>query len=153
MKISSSLIYYKDHNKVYNLVLKKDFESFEKAFEIIENEIHEGVNRFKEDAEFYPEKNLSFWYFSPKYDVVSVIASIFSRKEPNKIFVFLSDLDKDFIKISSRCQEGKIHLGDLLQKCIEGFENAKAGGHPQAAAGTFLKKDLTKFKERLLENL
>jgi len=155
-KINSALIYSRpDFTKVYDLILKKDFELLEKEHEIIEKEISKWEEKFKTDAEFYSEKNLYFWYFNPSYGITATIAGILSRKEPDKIFIFASDIkDKNvFVKISSRYQKGDVNLGKLLKKCIEGFENANAGGHFKASAGIFMKKDLEKFKEKLLLNL
>jgi nanoRNase/pAp phosphatase (c-di-AMP/oligoRNAs hydrolase) len=44
-------------------------------------------------------------------------------------------------------------LGEVLKKCIEGFEDSTAGGHDRAAGGDFPKKYLEEFKSRLIKEL
>jgi len=41
----------------------------------------------------------------------------------------------------------------MLKKCVEGFEEANAGGHDRAAAGGFPVKYLDEFKARLILEL
>ena len=53
------------------------------------------------------------------------------------------------IEISSRRQDGKVNLPQLLNKCITGFPNSEAGGHIKAAGGTFPEEYLEEFKKRL----
>ncbi|OYT36561.1 hypothetical protein B6U91_00995, partial [Candidatus Pacearchaeota archaeon ex4484_71] len=71
-----------------------------------------------------------------------------------KIFILASNSSrKNFVKLSSRCQSGRVNLNLVLQKCVKGFEDASAGGHPKASAASFPKRYLEEFKRRLLENI
>jgi single-stranded DNA-specific DHH superfamily exonuclease len=152
-RISSALIYFKrKEKKVYDLVLKGKLKQLEKYREIVEKEIKTLVERFKSEAQFYPEQNLYLYQAHPKFSVTSVVTTILSAKEPEKTFVFISDIndEPDFYKVSSRRQDGKEDMGQLMKKGISELENATAGGHVPAAAARFMKKDLEKFKENLL---
>jgi single-stranded DNA-specific DHH superfamily exonuclease len=155
--IANSLIYYyPDLKKVYDLVLKEDTSSFNKADKIIRKEIEVWIEKFKEEAEYFPEQRLYFAYGNPKYNIVSVVASKLSDEEfRESTVIFISDIGdkKGFVKLSARNQTGKVDLGKLLKKCVEGFENANAGGHVKASAGVIMKKDLSKFKDRLLSEI
>ncbi len=155
--IDSSLIYYKpDIKKVYDLVLRKDLDSLEEVGEIIEKEIRKGISKFKSEAEYFPEKKLYFYYANPKYRIARIIATKISSEEfPESTIIFLSDKSNDanHLNINSRNQTGKVELGKVLKKCIEGFENSTAGGHDKASGGDFPKKYLNEFKKRLLEEL
>lgn len=155
--IADALIYYyPDYAKVYDLVLKKDWISLENAKKVIEEEKIKWIKKFKEEADYFPDVNLYFYYANPKYRISSKISSILSKNYfPNDTLIFASDiLDKEgFVKLSARNQTGKIDLGVLLKKCIEGFNDAVAGGHPKASGGSFPKKYLNEFKRRLLEEL
>ncbi|MEK6913757.1 MAG: DHH family phosphoesterase, partial [Nanoarchaeota archaeon] len=153
-KLSSALIYLKrKKKKVFNLIFNNKLKRLSKYHEIIEAEIKEGVEKFKKEAEFYPEKNLYFYYGNPKYSVTSTIATFLSVKEPDKTFVFVSDIndEPDFIKVTSRNNNGRENMNLLMKKGIRELENANGGGHVPAAAARFLKKDLEKFKENILK--
>lgn len=156
-KISGALIYYAPNfKKVYDLVLKGNLNKLEKVSLIVGKEINEWVEKYKKDAEFFPEKKLHFYYGNPKYRIASTIASITSDKffrEDTIIFISNSLDQKGFVKVSARNQTGDVDLGKLLKKSIDGFENADAGGHVKASASTFPKKYLDKFKENLLREL
>ena len=156
-KIANSLTYYKkDLRRVYELVLEEDFDSFEKADRVIGDEIKRWVVKYKDEAEYYPKKNLYYLYATPDYSITSAVVSIISNKElPNDTLIFISDdlMNEGFVKMSARNQTEKIQLGKILKKCVEDFEDSNAGGHDKAAAGGFPKKYLNLFKERLLEEL
>ncbi|MEK6827579.1 MAG: DHH family phosphoesterase [Nanoarchaeota archaeon] len=152
-KISSSLIYLKGkEEKVFRLILKNKLSCLEKYQKIVDEEIKNLVEKFKSEAQFYPEQNLYLYQAHPKFSVTSVVTTILSTKEPEKTFIFISDIEDEpeFLKVSSRHQNGKEDMGQLMKKGIEGMENATAGGHIPAAAARFMKKDLEKFKENLL---
>ena len=155
--ISGALIYYQpDFRKVYDLVLKKDLEKLKKANKIITEEVSKWIEKSKKEAEYFPEKKLLFEYANPKYNITSTVAGILSDKDfRGDTVIFISDLKdkKGFVKLSARNQVGNVDLGQLLKKCVEGFENSSVGGHKKASAGTFPKKYLNEFKERLLREL
>ncbi len=153
-KIDNSIIYYKPNiKKVYDLVLKKDLKSLDKANKIIEKEILETEKRYLKEADYFPKKNLFFGFINSKHGMVSAIISRISNENPDKIFLMAGDLEgkKDFIKASARNQAGNIDLGGVLKKCVEDFKDSSAGGHIQAASCTFPKKYLNEFKKRLLK--
>ena len=156
-KIANALIYYSpEFRKVYDLVLKKDFKKLEKADEIIQEEIVNWKDEFRKEAEYFPKKNLYFYYGNPKYRITSVITSEISQKEkPNDTLIFVSTTkdDENMLKLSARNQSGNVDLGKVLKKSVEGFEDSSAGGHAKASAANFPKKYLDEFKKRLLEEL
>lgn len=155
--INGALIYYRpDFQKVYDLVAKNDFKKMEKANSIVSEEINSWIEKFKEEAEHYPDKKLYFLYENPKYSITSTITSVLSSKYfPKDTIVFVSDIPEQngFVKISSRNQTGNIDLNKILKKSIEGFENSVAGGHAKASGGNFPKKYLDRFKKNLLGEL
>lgn len=155
--IDNALIYFKpDVKKVYDLVLHEKFDELEKANEIMENEIEMWIEKFKNEAEYFPDKKLHFYYANPKYAISRIIATrVSSEHFPEDTIVLLSNKSKNEnqIGINSRNQTGKIKLGDILKKCISRFENSTAGGHDRAAGGDFPKKYLQEFKKRILEEL
>jgi single-stranded DNA-specific DHH superfamily exonuclease len=156
-KIANALIYYNpDFKKVYEFTLKKDFSSLEKADKKIREEIEKGIELFRREAEYFLEKKLYFYYGNLNYNLTSVVVSQLSHKELDKdTLIFISDMSdkKGFVKMSARNQTGEVDLGKLLKKCIEGFDDSSAGGHPKASAGSFPKRYLSEFKKRLLDNL
>ena len=155
--INGALIYYTpDYKKVYDLILKKDWDSLEDANSIITKEINYWIEKSKKEAEYFEKQNLYFYFMNPEHNVVSTVVSILSDREFKKgTSIFVSELkdNSNMIKVSARDQIGGIDLGILLRKCVEGFENASAGGHAKASAGTFPKKYLEEFKKNLLREL
>jgi single-stranded DNA-specific DHH superfamily exonuclease len=156
-RIANALIFYKKNKKeVYDLVLEKKVDLLGDASKIISNEIVFWVDKFKEEAEYFFEKKLYFYYATPKYGMASAVVSIVSQQEfpmSTSIFVYDDKNREGFIKMSARNQTGNVKLGEVLKKCVEGFEDSNAGGHDRAAAGGFPKKYLEEFKERLLKEL
>lgn len=156
-QISGALIYYDSNlRKVYDLLLKGNFKRLDKVDKIIEQEIALWTEKFKQEQEYYPKKNLHFYYGAPKYPITSIVSTILSEKDfPGSSVIFVSDhpTKKNHFKISTRNQSGKINLGEILKKCIHGFYNSTAGGHPKASGGDFPKQYLSEFKMRLLDEL
>lgn len=152
-KISSAITYFQGkEKKVFSLIKKNDLSSFGKYHKIIDAEIKKYVEKFQKEAEYYPEKNLYFYFGDPKYGITSFVTTIVSAKQPNKSFVFVSPIrdEPDYYKVSSRNQSGKEDMNKLMKKGIEGLENATGGGHVPAAAARFMKKDFEKFKENII---
>jgi single-stranded DNA-specific DHH superfamily exonuclease len=154
-KIANALIYYKpDYKKVYELVLKKDLISLDKVSDEIEEEIKWGMQNYLKKAEYFPEKNLYFGYFTTPHRISSPIISRLSEKFNDKTLIMASDSsEKGIIKVSARNQTGKVNLNILLKKCVEEFKDANAGGHAKASGASFPKSYLDIFKERLLKEL
>jgi single-stranded DNA-specific DHH superfamily exonuclease len=151
------LIYYApDYKKIYNLILDRKIEQFEAADKIINNEVRKWRKIFEGRAEYFPKARLYFGYGTPKYNITSTIASILSDetfREHTVIFASNLKNKNGFVKLSARDQTGKVDLGGIFKKCSTEFENADGGGHPRAASAIIMKKDLEKFKEKLLAEL
>jgi len=152
MRIEAGLRYYKkDLKKVYGFIKDKNLESLKKIQKIIDSEIEKGMKEYKEKAEFYPEKNLYFAYFTPKFDLSSPLLTILSKKEPFTTFVLVSDREKD-LRLNLRNQESGKDMNVLVQKAIKGLKDGVSGGHFNAAGGSIQKEDVEKFKENLLKD-
>ncbi len=151
-EIVYSLIYYKrNKRKVYDLLLEEDLEGLKKVSDIVDEEIQKGIEMFNKEAEYYPERNLYFYYINPKFNITSIISTIVSSKKQDKSFIIFSDKGPDYVKASARNQSKSEDMNLLMQKGVKGLENATGGGHVPAAAAQFLKKDLDKFKENILK--
>lgn len=151
--ICFGLVFFKGkEKKIFDLILKNKINKIEKYSKIVSQEIFNEMEKFKKNAEFYPEKNLYFYYDNPKFDICSYLGTILSLKEPDKIFIFVSGIknNEDFVKISSRNQSGRINLNEIMKRSIEGLENATAGGHFMACGGKIMKEDIEKFKDNIL---
>lgn len=151
--ITSSLIYFdKDVEKVYDLVRRKKIKELGKYDAEIKEEVDKWMRKYEEEAEFYPERNLYFYYFNPKFGVRSLVTTILSGKKLDKTFVSIGEVpeDKNILSVSMRNQSGKEDMNKLMKKGVSGMENAIGGGHVPAAGGRFMKKDLEKFKENII---
>lgn len=151
-KIGSAITYYKgDLRKIFNLLKEKKLEDFEKPYEVIEKELKENVERFKREAEYYPDKGLYFAYFTPAFPMISPIVTQISKQDPEHTYVFAADSKDNLIKISARNQSGKEDVNLLMKKGIQGLKQATGGGHLRASAASIRKQDLEKFKENMLK--
>lgn len=104
-------------------------------------------------AEFYPEKNLVFYFIKPNYKIKSKLVNDLSYYfYPEKIVVIAQDIGTDSIYVSMRCQTGGTDVANLLESSLKGLKHF-AGGHKQSSGGNFKKKDFKKFKKRLMELL
>jgi len=153
--ISSGLIYLHGREKrIYDLVKKGKINELKRYDKIIRSEVEKVSDEFKEKAEYSSDKELYFFY-SPlkKFDISSFIITTLSVQQKDKTFVFVSDLKdkKGFVKVSARNQSGNVDLNLLMKKGISDLKNASAGGHVKASGASFMKRDLDKFKENLLE--
>ncbi|MBW2987438.1 DHH family phosphoesterase [Candidatus Woesearchaeota archaeon] len=146
----------KEVKEVAEYLLK--IEDFGTAFSIlerykkIEDEINKFIDGYEKFSEEYPEKDLLIVHVQTAYKINSSVATQLSRKRfPRKVVItyFFTD---GHVWVSARRQDGKADMGKLLRKCIEGFEEANAGGHVPAAGCSILKEDWPEFKKRLIEN-
>jgi single-stranded DNA-specific DHH superfamily exonuclease len=140
---------------IKKIIKKRNVNLLLKYKKIIEKEIASTSEKFVKEAEYYPEKNLYFYYSPLKFGVSSIIVSELSSKQPEKTFIFVSDITNkpDFVKVSSRNNSGKIDLNTLMKKGVEGLKEAMGGGHVAASGASFMKKDLDKFKQNILNAL
>lgn len=150
--LSNAIIYFDDKtNEFYYLFKKmktmKDLSLIEKYANTVQEEIDKVISDFEQ---YHETKNELFYYLaSVNYGITSAISTILSGKYPNNTIIFLADYGKEIIKISARRQDGKVNLPLLLGKCLDGLRETTFGGHVKAAGGSFLKRDLEKFKKRL----
>lgn len=116
----------------------------------VQKEIDRILDEFDSKAEKYDD----FYYYeiNSPYLLNSRISTIVSMKEPNKTFIVLQR-EGDYYTISTRRQDKKIALNELLAKAVEGLTNASGGGHVAAAGGKFLAKDMDIVKKRIIEML
>jgi single-stranded DNA-specific DHH superfamily exonuclease len=150
-KIGSLLIYFdKNLKKAYTLIKEKDLSEVEKIHEIVSKEVNRCVKKYLTETEFFPEKNLYFYYINPKFNISNIVTTIVSLKNPEKTCIGLSGSGKNFIRISARNQSGKENMDSLMKKGIKGLKNASCGGHVKASGARIMKKDLGKFKENIL---
>jgi len=156
-QISNTIIYFKSLGKglkkIHDLIKLKNLEEIKKYSGEVKDEISKYVGLFRKEAEFFPEKNLYFCYFNPKFNIVSQVVTILSDEKKDAVFIGVSELtdDRNLLKISARNQSKKQNMNLLIKKGIGRLKNASGGGHIPAAAGTIMKKDFDKFKENLLK--
>ncbi|MFH1545463.1 MAG: DHHA1 domain-containing protein [archaeon] len=145
--------------KVINLMVKakKPKEMMKKKFlrygERLEKELDEWISSFEERAEFFPSKELIYYYIKPIYPIKSPLINRISFANPGRTVVVVQDLGKGVIDISARRQDFRVKVNDLLEKATKNLEGSFAGGHIPAAGGKIKKKDLKKFRKNLLKLL
>ena len=148
-KLSLALIYFKeDRKKVFNEIGEK-FGEIGKLGECageVQEEIDKLLSEFKTKRENF-DKGYVF-QFNQKFSVGSIIGTILSATEIDKIFITIRPSGK-FYGISVRRQDKKFDCGSFLKELLRDIPGADGGGHVPAAGGHFLKKDLPEIRKRL----
>ena len=150
---SSALIYFADNPmKVYELIRNKKLKQLEKYDVEVREEVGKWMKKYKAEAEYFPDRNLYYYYYNPKFNITSIVSNLLSATEPDTTFVSVSDIrnEEGMVKLSMRNSNLKENMIELAKRGIDGFENATAGGHIPAVGGSFMKKDVDKFKENIL---
>ena len=148
--LSKALIYFKNNTiKPYRLILNNKTQELKKYSDIVEKEIKRVISEFPSKNEYYPKKEIYFYYFESKFGISSYISTELSLME-DKTFIIATNREKGLLNLSARNQSGKQDMAALLRKGIQNLDNSTAGGHKQASGGSINKKDLNKFKENLL---
>ena len=141
--------FYKTKNP--RKLLKSKFLKYSKD---LHEEIYRHLVMLPSKAEFYPEKDLVFYIIKSKTGIKSPLVNKISHSLfPDKTVILVQDSGKKMLKVSARRQDRKVKVNDLLEKAVNGLKGATAGGHIPAAAGEFQRKDLRKFKKRLISEL
>ncbi|MBD3259170.1 hypothetical protein GF371_00905 [Candidatus Woesearchaeota archaeon] len=140
-KVAESLLEIEDFGTAFSILTK---------YQKIENEIENFIENYRKHTEEHPEKDLLIVHVQTPYKINSSVATQLSRRRfPEKVVVTYYFTD-GHVWISARRQDGKMNMGEMLKKCIKGFDEANAGGHVPAAGCSIKKEDWPEFKERLI---
>lgn len=122
-----------------------------KEFEPIAQEVTRAVNEY--DVKKEDQGILSFYHLVSPYEINSLCSTIISfQKDPDHLIIVYKEKDGE-THVSARFQKKTIDTGKLLRACIQGFENANAGGHIPASGAGFPSKYWSEFKKRLIEQV
>ncbi|MFP4045603.1 MAG: DHHA1 domain-containing protein [Candidatus Aenigmatarchaeota archaeon] len=131
-----------DPNDVYKTKLTKYYEKYKKELEKIKD-------RFREEAEYFPDANAYLFCFENIYSLTSTLSNQVADENPEAIVII--GKQEDGLKLSARCQSGRINVAEVLKESAEGLGNA--GGHPQASGGYIPDGKVDVFLERLRHKL
>jgi single-stranded DNA-specific DHH superfamily exonuclease len=126
----------------------RNSEELKKWNETVQSEVKKIVDDFGKRKEAVPQKKLIFYEIRSKMNITSIIATITAEKHPEAIII-IRKRSGDNWKISLRCQEGKINVGDLAKFASGGI--GSGGGHVKSSGA--LVNSWEEFKERVLEYL
>jgi single-stranded DNA-specific DHH superfamily exonuclease len=123
-------------------------EELQKWNKTVQSEVRKIVDDFEKRKEVVSEKKLIFYEIRSKMNITSIIATITAEKHPDSIII-IRKKSGDSWKISLRCQEGKISVGDLAKYASTGI--GSGGGHVKSSGA--LVNSWEEFKERVFEYL
>lgn len=127
---------------------------FMKEKKRLEKELDRLFKRVQEDAEFYPDIELVYYLVKSKHSIKSALINKISNELfPNQTVVLVLDSGGKILSFSARRQDFKVRMNDLLEEAVKGLKGASAGGHTPAAAGKLRRRDLKKFKSRIIRIL
>ena len=93
-KIGFASIYFRDNtNLLFELLLKQDIAKLDVCSSKVKKEVENVVEDFKKNAEFYPERNLYYYSYSPKFRMNSIASTIISLlpNNTNKTIILAAD--------------------------------------------------------------
>jgi single-stranded DNA-specific DHH superfamily exonuclease len=141
---------FKKLSKIKSL---EEIDKLKKYADEVEKEIVKELIFFKKEKE--TSGNTNFYELNPKFNIKSIIISILSKENPEKIFIFFSKkkANKKYLKISARHQGKNANLPKLLSIGMKGLEKTNCGGHKRSSGGQILTKDKEKFKRNIKDYL
>ena len=125
---------------------------FRKHLEALRKERDRLVGGFEGKADYFPELELFVYEIkTDKEGIKSYVVNEISQMHPGKTVILIQDAGNSDLRISARRQDYKLKMNELLEQSIKGLKNACGGGHAPAAAARIEKKDLKKFKTKLMK--
>ncbi len=153
-KINSLVTYYsKNSLEAYEVLINRDFEKMDKISRGISLELDRCLNDFEKNSENYFDGHLLFYFFKSKFSLSSTLSTIMSVRHKGSTIIIISEIEKtNMLKVSARNNGENLTypMNEMLRAGINGLNNALAGGHNPASGGSFLAKDIGKFKEQIL---
>ncbi len=150
--ISNATIYFDENLEKFYRIFKKiekreDLQILETYASKVQKEVDKNLNNFQE---FHEKKgDMLFYLAQVKYGITSIISTVLSSRYPHNTLIFVADSGKEYMHISSRRQDGRVNLPELLKKATIDLKEATSGGHVKAAGGSIRREDLEKFKSKL----
>ncbi len=121
--------------------------------EEIDGYIEQMKGEFEAKKEEYPNLELVFFVFKPKYTIGSVLSTILSFENPHKTIVIISIKGRSYATVNFRRHDGTLDMGMLAKMATKGLKRAGGGGHVPAAGGHILVKDINLFKRNVVSTL
>jgi single-stranded DNA-specific DHH superfamily exonuclease len=118
-------------------------EELKRWNEIVQGEVRKIVDDFEKSKEA-AANHVIFYEIRSKMNITSIIATITAEKHPEAIII-IRKRSGDFWKISMRCQEGNVNVGDLAKFASDGI--GSGGGHVKSSGA--LVNSWETFKERV----
>ncbi len=151
--VTNFLVYFdKNFDKAFEILQQinsiEEISKLKKYSEPVEDEVQKFVEQYEDKKERLGY--VDFYYFAPHFPVKAPVCGIISYRDRNQIYIFATPKsDGRHIGLSARNTSQKINMAELLRAGVTGLEDGSAGGHPAAAGGMILAKDIEKFKENI----
>lgn len=153
-KMNHVINYYsKETYKAYELILSKDSTEIDKISKEVSDELSRLIDDFEKNAEKHFNDKLCFYFFKSKFSLGSNIGTVLSLIHEGSTIIVLSDIEgTNMIKVSGRNNGNPLiyPINEMMRAGVKDLDNSLAGGHNPAAGGSFMKKDLEKFKENII---
>ncbi|MDO8647622.1 MAG: DHHA1 domain-containing protein [Candidatus Diapherotrites archaeon] len=125
------------------------FFKYNKKYEKI---LDKGEKAFWKNAECFPGLEYCFYFSEENHTSASALINRISDKAKNTTLIIAQNADNG-ISFSSRRQDRKVAVNDLLEEAVKNLNGGTAGGHAPAAGGKIRAQDLQKFRQNVLEIL
>jgi single-stranded DNA-specific DHH superfamily exonuclease len=114
--------------------------------------VREEMSRVVKDAyrnrEIHAKLGLNIYTIRTRMSLTSAVSTHFSEKQPDRVIIIRKKSGNEW-KLSFRNQSGRVNVGQLAKKCVQGI--GTGGGHKKASGA--IVSDWDKFRERLLEEM
>lgn len=140
-------------NDLKELEAQEEYRQVYEVYLEMQDEFNEAVENYEEEREIDRQKMIIFFEIESDFHITSSIATNMSTKSPEWVHIVIQKGDEE-INVSSRCQSGRVDLGELMQKALPDdavAEGAEGGGHRKAAGASFKPEYLEEFKQNFTE--
>ncbi len=141
-KVLKTLLESKDYRKFLESKRLKSWHTQ------VRTEIRRVIKDAYRNAEVHPKVGLNIYTIRTRMSLTSAVSTYFAEKYPEKIIIIRRKSEGEW-KLSFRNQSGKVNVGQLAKKCVQGI--GTGGGHKKAAGA--IVSDWDRFRGCLLEEL
>jgi len=114
-------------------------EAYRQVYEVyleMQDEFNVAVENYEEEREIDRQKMIIFFEIDSDFHITSSIATNMSTKSPEWVHIVIQS-GKNEINVSSRCQSGRVDLGNLMQKAlpeqaVKDGDRRRRSGHRKA---------------------
>lgn len=127
-----------------HLEMQEEFAALKEYYQQMHREIERVTADFEDEKDVMEDGKAVFFRFDSDYHINSSIATQISMDNEDWIYV-VANVHGGEANVSSRCQSGRVNLGEIMQAALPDGVDGEAGGHRRAAGASLPAARLDEF--------